>query len=252
MFILVLLHLLVGRISTTSVYDSRFGEVKFFEDLNNWSEGRLPCKTDRIILQEGSNVYINSRVQLKELVLPMDGAVIFGENAVLDFFEGSHDTSCPGEDMFFGVYSNRVSSFGSILSRLLLDVLIVAVLVMVVGGVYLNRTRGYGVWDSISFFQTQVGNRLSSFYVTRPPEGIFNFVRFQGDDDNLHLEMGSQGQEQQPCCQNDNDTENEPTPPVRGKSLRNIGFKMSEIKESDQVMVETQEEPDLMSMDDES
>lgn len=237
-----------------------FKDVKVFEDPANWQQNRLPCKADRIIFPETGNVLINSHVKAKELVLPYNGAIIFGENAKVELFENEADASCPGEDLLFtGAASSHWTHDTSALSlgRLLFNFIVVLLLLAFVYAVYLNQTRGMGVNEMVTMVTTNVRNvsgRLSRFYVQGPTaEGTFNFIRFQGDDDNIELELGSQQMQQQsvsrsgqPVAVGEAATEGStgsteaPTKPAR--SLRGLGFMMSDIAEVEEEGVDTESE----------
>jgi hypothetical protein len=256
----VAILLLINNVSC--FVDSIYGEVKVFEDVSNWDKNRLPCKSDRVILEEGGSVVIDSAIQLRELVFPLNGVVILGDHASIEFFENAEDDpSCPGEDLFFGVKSSSTSSstsksrLWSALSRLFADLFIIAVIILVIGLVYLNRTRGFGVWESLTFIQVQISSGLSSLYVTRPIEGTFDFVRFQGDDDNIQLGIESHQttriDSEVSSSLQDDDPIAEAATASRPRSLRNKGFRMSEIKESDEEEVIDIKETNLLSFKEE-
>ena len=234
-------------------------EVKVFEDPVNWKLNRLPCKADRIIFPETVSVIINSSVSAREIVLPFNGAIIFGEKASVELFENSADDSCPGVDMLFTATGSshwdrpQVYSFG----RLLLQFFVVAVVCALALALYLNLAKGVRVQDVATVVVSgvrQVSGRLSHFYVQSPGEGTYNFVRFQGHDDNIELELGAQpGSEALARMRAIGATvasgsAQPPGPSKSGHSLRGVGFLMSDIEEVEEDEVEktatTDEFPD--------
>lgn len=259
-----MLSILIVLLFTAQVYGGQepsFGEAIEFEDQSNWQSGRKPtCNQDRIILPEKTAVIINSLVQLRELVLPQDGLLIFGDNAELAFFEQESRSSCMGQDVFLvpkqsisKSNSSLMSSVMSFLYQLFVDVMVFLTVCFVILGVYLNRTQGFTLLDTVSFIRSEASSRLSSFYLPRPPEGTFNFIRFQGTDD-LEMEMGSSvtatavtssTYSAMETSENYSDDDGcvESMPPTSARSLRNVGYLMSEIKEDDEEIVEESTEP---------
>lgn len=240
-------------------------EVKVFEDPLNWQQNRLPCKTDRIVFSETVSVIINSSVSAKEIVLPYNGAIIFGENAEIELYENGADDSCPGEDLIFtGKGSSHWEAGDNSWSflRIFLNFAFVLFICAAMYAIYLNQSRGMTVREMIMVVNTsarQISGRLSQFYVQRPAEGTFDFVRFQGHDDNIELELGAHaaaivsgpgtrtvGQTEEPR------RDAAPTPPVKAaRSLRGLGYMtmsdIEEVEEEDHNEVE-QEEQELIDL----
>ena len=224
-------------------------EVKIFEDPMNWKQNRMPCKADRIIFPDTISVVINSSVSAKEIVLPYNGAIIFGENAKIELYEDGADASCPGEDLIFtGRGSSHWESENASFSffRLLLNFLVIVLICAAIYAIYLNQARGMGVHEMVTVVSSsvrQVSGRLSRFYVQRPADGTFNFVRFQGHDDDIELELGAQALTSTIATRTGmrDDCEEEPVaeqvssklsvPAKSARSLRGLGYLMSDIEE---------------------
>lgn len=250
------------KLSLGSATAIAMDEVKIFEDPLNWKQNRMPCKADRIIFPDTITVIINSSVSAKEIVLPYNGAIIFGENAKIELYENAADDSCPGEDLLFtGEGSSHwgTGNASSSLSRLVLNLLVVAIICAVIYGVYLNQDRGIAVSEMVTVLTSsvrQVSGRLSRFYVQRPVEGTFNFVRFQGDDDNIEMELGAHSMTTTDASHTgirEIDEVEAGIGRVGGKatvlgkgarSLRGLGYLMSDIEEIEEEEVGDGETPD--------
>jgi hypothetical protein len=241
---------------------SAMDQVKIFEDPTNWKQNRLPCKADRIVFPDTASVIINSSVSAREIILPNNGAIIFGENAKIELYESSADASCPGEDILFtGEGSSHWTSVDTSYStgQIMFNALIVVIVCALAYAVYMNQVQGVAVNQMITNVTTtfhRVSGRFANLYVQQPPEGTFNFVRFQGDDDNIELELGSHPILPPVVTQVSGSSENngvsntDRADELRGstkqaRSLRGIGYLMSDIEE-----VEEEEESPDREMDD--
>ncbi|XP_062578072.1 uncharacterized protein LOC134239956 [Saccostrea cucullata] len=62
----------------------------------NWNAGRPPCGNDvAVIHEESAAVFLQVNTTVKQLVMPMNGEVVFGSNAILGFSEQpDHSASC--------------------------------------------------------------------------------------------------------------------------------------------------------------
>lgn len=71
----------------------------------NWDSGRLPCENERAIFPADGRVVsmLGSSMVLSELVLPLDGQVVFTNNAKLTVTGGVRESSCAGKDVRFVV-----------------------------------------------------------------------------------------------------------------------------------------------------
>lgn len=65
-----------------------------FENPSNWNAKRAPCGNDVVGIPDGSpTIYVQMNTTLKELILPKDGLIIFGNNVGFGFTE-THSDSC--------------------------------------------------------------------------------------------------------------------------------------------------------------
>ncbi|XP_050404362.2 protein amnionless isoform X2 [Patella vulgata] len=88
--------------SVQSIY-KRWKPNTNFENPNNWNVGRVPCGSDIVKFATGDalspTVYIQTNTTIKELWLPMNGELIFGDNSILSFTDtATDDANCPDAD----------------------------------------------------------------------------------------------------------------------------------------------------------
>ncbi|XP_071963268.1 protein amnionless-like [Antedon mediterranea] len=74
-----------------------------YDTVENWDKMRLPCPNDRIIIPEPTwTAYFQTNATLKEMILPMNSDIVFGENVQLNFAsDPAVDLECAGEDITF-------------------------------------------------------------------------------------------------------------------------------------------------------
>ncbi|XP_041354205.1 protein amnionless-like [Gigantopelta aegis] len=80
-----------------------------FENPNNWNAGRAPCGNDVVNIPDDSPViYVQINTTLKELILPQNSEIVFGERMTLAFTDQS-DASCQSYsgDVEFNVNNPR-------------------------------------------------------------------------------------------------------------------------------------------------
>ncbi|XP_054758732.2 protein amnionless-like isoform X1 [Lytechinus pictus] len=100
MKILVLFTLLFGVChgdTKTWQQDVNFGNP------NNWDKGRVPCASDSIKFRESVNiVYMQTNSTLKQILLPLNGALVLDKNLKLAFTDDSSvQPDCTGEEQTF-------------------------------------------------------------------------------------------------------------------------------------------------------
>ncbi|XP_033106347.1 protein amnionless-like [Anneissia japonica] len=74
-----------------------------FDNTENWDKNRVPCANDRIIIpNQSESVYVQTNTTLREMVLPVDGEVVLGQNIVINFAsDAAVDLECNGEDLTY-------------------------------------------------------------------------------------------------------------------------------------------------------
>lgn len=74
-----------------------------FLNPRNWENGQLPCANDRIIFPSNSPVItmMPQSVVVKEMILPLNGEVIFPQNAVIELTGENREGACTGKDVHF-------------------------------------------------------------------------------------------------------------------------------------------------------
>ncbi|CAL1285452.1 unnamed protein product [Larinioides sclopetarius] len=74
-----------------------------FNNPRNWREGRLPCPNDRVIFPASSSVliFMPESFSVSEVVLPINGELVFPKNAIFNLTGRTETASCPGQDVLF-------------------------------------------------------------------------------------------------------------------------------------------------------
>ncbi|KFM81070.1 Protein amnionless, partial [Stegodyphus mimosarum] len=74
-----------------------------FVNPQSWESGLLPCENDRVIFPATRPVAVlmPEKILAAEMVLPLNGELIFPENAHFTLTRGQQSGSCPGQDVNF-------------------------------------------------------------------------------------------------------------------------------------------------------
>ncbi|GFS30193.1 protein amnionless [Nephila pilipes] len=74
-----------------------------FDNPRNWEGGRLPCANDRVIFSPSSSsvVLMPASLAAAEMVLPVNGELVFPSNAVFNLTGNTAQGSCVGQDAQF-------------------------------------------------------------------------------------------------------------------------------------------------------
>ncbi|XP_042894764.1 protein amnionless isoform X2 [Parasteatoda tepidariorum] len=74
-----------------------------FNDVRNWKNGKIPCSNQKVIFPSETPVaiFMPEVLQVSEMLLPMNGELVFPENAVLKIGGGLEKGQCPNDDAEF-------------------------------------------------------------------------------------------------------------------------------------------------------
>ncbi|KAF8773807.1 Protein amnionless like protein [Argiope bruennichi] len=74
-----------------------------FNNPRNWRGGKLPCPNDRVIFPASSPVlvYMPESFSVSEVVLPLNGELVFPTNAIFNVTGKTETASCVGQDLLF-------------------------------------------------------------------------------------------------------------------------------------------------------
>ncbi|GFY53691.1 protein amnionless [Trichonephila inaurata madagascariensis] len=74
-----------------------------FDNPRNWEGGRLPCANDRVIFSSSSSsvIFMPSSFAAAEMVLPINGELVFPKDAVFNLTGKTAQGSCIGQDAQF-------------------------------------------------------------------------------------------------------------------------------------------------------
>ncbi|GIY58675.1 protein amnionless [Caerostris darwini] len=92
-----------------TVKKSRAEDIKIwdtnmnFDNPHNWKDGRLPCENDRVIFPASSSVvvFMPESVAVSDMILPLNGELIFPSSATLNITGRTGTGTCVGQDALF-------------------------------------------------------------------------------------------------------------------------------------------------------